>query len=82
MDFNSCRVALHSSIGRGADSDETPGERSDLQTALIMFCPTDDLRGTMAGHLKPVVMTSCIAQVSHFVISQEMSVGLKSGRDR
>lgn len=33
------------------------------------------LRGTMAGHLKPVVMTGRIAQVSHFVISQELSVG-------
>lgn len=36
----------------------------------------------MAGHPEPVVMTSCNAQVSHFVISQDLSVGLKSGRDR
>lgn len=36
----------------------------------------------MAGHPAPVVMTSCNAQVSHFVISQDLSGGQKSGGDR
>lgn len=34
----------HSSVGRGAASEEATAEICDLQTALIMFCPTDDLK--------------------------------------